>query len=94
MEQMGFSYDLYTHTHTKIHEEVAQDILLTLDKHGYIYEDAQLMPLLRVGATIPLRPIRRRHLPGVQLRRRARRPVRRLRPNLRPYRSHQHPQHP
>ena len=24
MERMGFSYDLYTHTHTKIHEEVAQ----------------------------------------------------------------------
>ena len=44
MKQMGFSYDLYTHTHTKIHEEVAQDILLTLDKHGYIYEDKQLMP--------------------------------------------------
>lgn len=44
MERMGFSYDLYTHTHTKIHEDVAQDILLTLDKHGYIYEDTQLMP--------------------------------------------------
>lgn len=44
MERMGFSYDLYTHTHTKIHEEVAQDVLLTLDKHGYIYEDKQLMP--------------------------------------------------
>ena len=44
MKQMGFSYDLYTHTHTKIHEEVAQDVLLTLDKHGYIYEDTQLMP--------------------------------------------------
>ena len=44
MERMGFSYDLYTHTHTKIHEDVAQDVLLTLDKYGYIYEDTQLMP--------------------------------------------------
>ena len=44
MERMGFSYDLYTHTHTKNHEEVSQDILLTLDDHGYIYEDTQLMP--------------------------------------------------
>ena len=44
MDRMGFSYDLYTHTHTKNHEEVAQDILLTLDKHGFIYEDTQLMP--------------------------------------------------
>ena len=44
MERMGFSYDLYTHTHTKVHEKVAQDVLLTLDKHGYIYEDRQLMP--------------------------------------------------
>ena len=44
MKQMGFSYDLYTHTHTKIHEEVSQDVLLTLDKHGYIYEDTQSMP--------------------------------------------------
>ena len=44
MKRMGFSYDLYTHTHTKIHEEVAQDVLLTLDKHGYIYEDTQRMP--------------------------------------------------
>ena len=44
MEQMGFSYDLYTHTHTKIHKDVAQDVMLTLDEHGYIYEDTQLMP--------------------------------------------------
>ena len=44
MKRMGFSYDLYTHTHTKIHEDVSQDVMLTLDKHGYIYEDKQLMP--------------------------------------------------
>ncbi len=44
MKQMGFSYDLYTHTHTDIHKEVAQDILLTLDRAGYIYEDTQSMP--------------------------------------------------
>ena len=48
MKRMGFSYDLYTHTHTKIHEEVSQDVLLTLDKHGYIYEDKQLMPYSEV----------------------------------------------
>lgn len=44
MKQMGFSYDIYTHTHTAVHEEVTQDILRTLDENGYIYEDTQLMP--------------------------------------------------
>ena len=44
MKQMGFTYDLYTHTHTQMHEDVAQDVLLTLDSKGYIYEDKQLMP--------------------------------------------------
>ena len=44
MEQMGFSYDLYTHTHTPIHEEVTQDILRTLDANGYIYQGSQSMP--------------------------------------------------
>ncbi len=44
MKQMGFSYDLYTHTHTPIHEEVTQDILRTLDSNGYIYEASQSMP--------------------------------------------------
>ena len=44
MERMGFSYDLYTHTHTEVHEEVTHDILGRLDAGGYIYEDTQQMP--------------------------------------------------
>lgn len=38
MVQMGISFDLFTRTTTKNHEEVVQDIFLTLYKKGYIYE--------------------------------------------------------
>lgn len=44
MARMGFSYDLYTHTHTSTHEEVAHDVLEHLDAAGYIYESSQEMP--------------------------------------------------
>ncbi len=44
MERMGFSYDLYTHTHTDVHEEVTHDVLQRLDAGGFIYEDTQQMP--------------------------------------------------
>ena len=44
MERMGFSYDLYTHTHTDVHEKVALDVLKRLDSGGYIYEATQQMP--------------------------------------------------
>ncbi len=38
MKQMGISFDLFTRTTTKNHEEVVQDIFLTLYKKGYIYK--------------------------------------------------------
>ncbi len=44
MERMNFSYDLYTHTHTALHEEVTHDILRTLNAKGFIYEAVQRMP--------------------------------------------------
>jgi len=38
MRQFGISFDLFTRTTTKNHEEVVQDIFLTLYKKKYIYE--------------------------------------------------------
>jgi methionyl-tRNA synthetase len=36
IEKMGISFDLFTHTHTKEHVEVALSILKKLDDNGYI----------------------------------------------------------
>lgn len=38
MKQLGISFDLFTRTTTKNHEEVVQDIFLTLYKKDYIYK--------------------------------------------------------
>jgi methionyl-tRNA synthetase len=38
-KKLGISFDLFTHTHTSNHQEVTQDIFLTLLKKGYIYKD-------------------------------------------------------
>jgi methionyl-tRNA synthetase len=35
-EKLGFSFDLYTHTHTLVHERTVQEIFLTLLEHRYI----------------------------------------------------------
>jgi methionyl-tRNA synthetase len=43
-EQMGFSYDCYTHTHSAHHREVVHDIWNKLFEHGYLYEASQSMP--------------------------------------------------
>lgn len=43
-ERMGFSYDVYTHTHTDHHREVVHDLFNVLDEKGYFYEDTQSMP--------------------------------------------------
>jgi methionyl-tRNA synthetase len=38
-QKLGISFDLYTSTHTKNHEEVVQDIFLRLLEKGYLYRD-------------------------------------------------------
>ncbi len=38
---LGISYDLFTHTDTENHHEVAQDIFLKLLERGYLYKDTQ-----------------------------------------------------
>jgi len=38
MKQLGISFDLFTRTTTKNHENVVQDIFLTLYKKGFIYK--------------------------------------------------------
>ena len=43
-EQMGFSYDIYTNTHTDQHRDVVQDMFKKLDQGGYFYESTQSMP--------------------------------------------------
>jgi len=41
-EQLGISFDLFTTTGTDNHAETAQDIFLTLQKNGYIYQEIVL----------------------------------------------------
>jgi methionyl-tRNA synthetase len=38
---LGISFDLFTSTHTKNHEEVAQDMFLRLHERGFLYEAEQ-----------------------------------------------------
>jgi methionyl-tRNA synthetase len=38
---IGISYDLFTHTDTKNHHRIAQDIFLQLHKAGYLYRQTQ-----------------------------------------------------
>jgi methionyl-tRNA synthetase len=40
-QQLGISYDLFTHTDTKNHHRVAQDIFRKLLEHGYLYREVQ-----------------------------------------------------
>ena len=38
LNDMGFSYDLYTNTHTQEHQDVVHDIFLKLEKKDLLYE--------------------------------------------------------
>ncbi len=40
-QQIGISYDLFTHTDTENHYRVAQDMFLRLLEHGYLYRQKQ-----------------------------------------------------
>jgi methionyl-tRNA synthetase len=40
-QQMGISYDLFTHTDTETHHRVAQDIFTLLLKRGHLYKETQ-----------------------------------------------------
>jgi len=44
-QKLGISFDLFTGTSTENHANVAQDIFLTLQKNGYIYQQAVTQPL-------------------------------------------------
>ena len=43
-KRLGITFDLFTTTHTQNHQEVAQDIFLTLHRNGYIYKDTMAQP--------------------------------------------------
>ena len=47
-KRMGFSYDLYTHTDTDNHHEVAQGVFTRLLENGYLVEGVQSMPFCLV----------------------------------------------
>ncbi|MBC8098458.1 MAG: methionine--tRNA ligase [Armatimonadetes bacterium] len=52
--KLGISYDLFTHTDTENHHQIAQDIFSALLKQGYLYVDAQqLMYSEREGRFLP-----------------------------------------
>ena len=40
-QKLGISYDLFTHTDTENHHQVAQDIFTLLLERGYLYKEAQ-----------------------------------------------------
>jgi methionyl-tRNA synthetase len=40
-QQLGLSYDLFTHTDTRNHHRVSQDIFLALQQNGYLYRQVQ-----------------------------------------------------
>ena len=40
-QQIGLSFDLFTHTDTENHHRVAQDIFLKILEHGYLYKEVQ-----------------------------------------------------
>ncbi len=40
-QEIGISYDLFTHTDTENHYRVAQDIFLSLHEKGYLYREVQ-----------------------------------------------------
>ena len=44
LTDMSFSYDLYTHTHTDRHIEVAQELFTKLLENGHLIESTQSMP--------------------------------------------------
>lgn len=44
LNDMSFSYDLYTHTHTDRHIEVAQELFTKLLENGHLVEAIQSMP--------------------------------------------------
>jgi methionyl-tRNA synthetase len=41
---MGFSFDLYTHTHTDQHRDVVHDLFNTIKEKGFLVEETQSMP--------------------------------------------------
>jgi methionyl-tRNA synthetase len=41
LQSLGISFDLFTHTDTRNHHRVAQDIFLTLLKNGHLYREIQ-----------------------------------------------------
>ena len=40
-QEIGISYDLFTHTDTANHHRVSQDIFLALKENGYLYKESQ-----------------------------------------------------
>jgi methionyl-tRNA synthetase len=40
-QQIGISYDLFTHTDTENHHRIAQDIFLACQNNGYLYKETQ-----------------------------------------------------
>jgi methionyl-tRNA synthetase len=71
-QQIGVSYDLFTHTDTENHHRIAQDIFLGCLNNGYLYKETQQQ-------LYSARSLRRRHLPKLWLRRCSRRSMRQLR---------------
>ena len=78
-QQIGLTFDLFTHTDTENHHRVSQDIFLELLENGYLYKEVQQQLYSpQEGRFLPDRYVEG-DVPPLRLSRRPRRPVRQLR---------------
>ena len=75
-QKLGISYDLFTHTDTENHYQIAQDIFLLLLERGHLYKEKQQLALQRNREALPAGSLRRGRVLHLPLSRSARRPMR------------------
>ena len=76
--RFGLSFDHFSRTSGAANRKLTQEIFLALDAAGFIEPRTHPAGLLADRRPLPAGPLRRRHLPALRQRRRARRPVRGL----------------
>ncbi len=75
-QKIGISYDLFTHTDTENHYQIAQDVFHTAARTGRPLQREAGTALQRSREALPARPLRRGRVLHLPLSRRARRSMR------------------
>ncbi len=78
-QQIGLTFDLFTHTDTENHHRVSQDIFPAASGERLPVQGGAAAALQPAGGALPARPLRGGRVPSLRLSRRPRRPVRQLR---------------